>query len=357
MIWKALPVQIIELKDGVLLKRGSTELKVTGDSAKGIVVRVLTVASKDGATREEISQQFSSDERDTAEDLIEQLLARHLLVPGEQSEPSLNFHETQPEINYLLWPFGFSADPRSEQFNKQTLVIVGVNSISRRLVSCLAELKIENVQLIDDPCMRNPDLFDDKGNLQETRWGPNSTKPVNFSVWKNQTDPNSVNCLIASSDWGTHQGIEDWNKYCVQNRWHFLPVIIQKLIGYVGPLVVPGETACYECLRRRHNANLDEPEVERPSKISPSAYKAVPFHPSIASILGDIAAFELTKLVSNNLPSPILGSQIEVDLLRYKMTKRKVFKVPRCAVCSPLTTRPFTTTNKPNFVPRGGGIK
>jgi thiazole/oxazole-forming peptide maturase SagC family component len=128
-------------------------------------------------------------------------------------------------------------------------------------------------------------------------------------------------------------------------------VIIEKLRGYIGPLVVPGETACYECLRRRQNAHLNDPEVERESEITPPGPKIVGFHPSIASVLGDIAAFELTKLYSDVLPLRNSGNQIEVDLLTSKMMKRKVFKVPRCAVCSPLTTRSFATPYKPNFVP------
>ncbi len=352
---KALPAQIIVLKDGILLKRGCTELKVSGDGAKEMVARVLSLAFKDGVTREEISNQFNSNERDAAEDLIEDLLARRLLVPSELTEPGLEIPESSLDIFY--WHFGVSADQVTKRLNSQTLVIIGVNNISRRLVSSLADLGVENFQVVDDPWMRNPALFDEGGNLLEARWSPNLSEPVKLSVWENQSAPLSVKCIIAASDLGSHQGIRNWNEFCVKNHCHFFPVILQDLIGYVGPLVVPGETACFECLRQRQNAHMNDPEVERASEsVTSTGQKVVGFHPSMASVLGDIAAFELTKLYSDVLPLWNVGTQIEVNLFTSKMMKRKVFKVPRCAVCSPLNTRSSATPYKSNFASRGGRI-
>lgn len=352
---KALPVQIIVLKDGVLLKRGCTEFKVSGDGAKEMVGRILILAFQDGITREEISKRFTSKERDAAEDLIKDLLARRLLVPSELTDPGLKIPERPLDIFY--WHFGVSADQVTTRMNSQKLVVIGVNSISRRLVSSLTDLGVENFEVVDDPMMRNPDLFDDEGNLLEARWSPNLSKPMESSTWENQINPSSVKCLIAASDLGTHQGIRNWNEFCVKNRCHYLPVILQDLIGYVGPLVVPGETACYECLRQRQNAHMNDPEVERASEtITSTGQKVVGYHPSMASVLGDIAAFELTKLYSDVLPLWNVGTQIEVNLFTSKMMKRKVFKVPRCAVCSPLNTRSLETPYKSNFVPRGGRV-
>ncbi len=325
------------------------------DGAIEIVAHILNLADEKGLTREEIFNQFSPDDRQAVEHLIDMLLARRLLVPSEVTEPSPNIPESSLDIFY--WHFGVSTDQVTTRLNSRNLVIIGVNSISRRLISSLTDVGVENFQVVDDPCMRNPDLFDDEGNLLEARWSPNLSEPMELREWEDHIEPASVNCIIAASDLGTHQGIRDWNAFCVKNRCHFLPVILQDLIGYVGPLVVPGETACYECLRQRQNAHMNDPEVQRASEIITSnGQKVVGFHPSMASILGDIAAFELTKLYSDVLPLRSIGNQIEVNLLTSKIMKRKVLKVPRCAVCSPLTTRSFATTYKSNFVPRGGKI-
>lgn len=351
---KAVPIQIIRLEDGLLLKRGCTEIKVPDGSIE-MVARILTLADQNGVTREELSNQFSPDEHHSAENLIDLLLARRLLVPSELTEPDPKIPESSLDIFY--WHFGVSADQVTTRLNSRKLVIIGVNNISRRLVSALADLGVENFQVVDDPCMRNPALFDEGGNLLEARWSPNLSESVKLSVWEKQMDHASVNCIIAASDLGTHQGIRDCNAFCVQKRCHFLPVILQDLIGYVGPLVIPGETACYECLRQRQNAHMNDPEVERASEtMTSTGQKVVGYHPSMASVLGDIAAFELTKLYSDVLPLRNVGTQIEVNLLTSKMMKRKILKVPRCAVCSPLNTQSSATPYKSNFSPRGGGI-
>ena len=160
-------------------------------------------------------------------------------------------------------------------------------------------------------------------------------------------DPDSLGCLIASSDFGGWETLYEWNRFCVQYHKHFLPVVLQDLVGYVGPLVIPGETACLECVRMRRNSHAEDHEVR--GLIEESAFEgqgAIGFHPSMASILGDIAALELTKFYSEALPRPKVGTLIEVNLLETGLTSRKVLKVPRCPVCSPLLARSSVSPDK-----------
>ena len=73
----------------------------------------------------------------------------------------------------------------------------------------------------------------------------------------------------------------------------------------------------------------------------------VGFHPSMASILGNIAAMELTKFYSQAMPLWNVGKLIEVNLLATRMIPRKVLKLPRCPVCGPLQTHSAITPDKP----------
>jgi molybdopterin-synthase adenylyltransferase len=109
------------------------------------------------------------------------------------------------------------------------------------------------------------------------------------------------------------------------------------MTGLVGPLVIPGETACYECFLFRQCSNSPEEDFE--PIIEAFAFEGqrfVGFHPSMASILGDIAAFEITRFYLSALPNQKVGRLLEVNLLAAGMTARNVLKVPRCAACSPL---------------------
>ena len=88
-----------------------------------------------------------------------------------------------------------------------------------------------------------------------------------------------------------------WNEFCVRHRRPFLPVVLQDLIGYIGPIVVPGETACFECLRARQNSNLINPETQRAAEARAFDGQAIAAaHPAMSASLGAIAGFELTSV-------------------------------------------------------------
>jgi hypothetical protein len=64
------------------------------------------------------------------------------------------------------------------------------------------------------------------------------------------------------------------------------------------------------------------------------------------TILGAIAAFEITRFFSGSLPKREPGQMLEIDLLAGKMMDRTVLKVPRCAACSPLHKSSVTNIKK-----------
>jgi bacteriocin biosynthesis cyclodehydratase domain-containing protein len=99
----------------------------------------------------------------------------------------------------------------------------------------------------------------------------------------------------------------------------------------VGPLVVPGESACHECLLRRLGANLglgsDIFEVET----APAA--AVPDTPTEALLVALAAQIALRWLVGRDTTLPgrlhVLAARRRVDI-----SEHHVLRVPRCAACS-----------------------
>jgi bacteriocin biosynthesis cyclodehydratase domain-containing protein len=339
---KALAVHVIETDDGVIVKRGCTELKIGGEGAAEAVRKVLAATSNGGATCAEICRLFVPTPAPLVRQLIEQLLTRHLLVPVEQMESAVKGPESSLDVFY--WHFGANAAQAAERLNKQSLVILGVNCISRQLAASLTASGVENFQILDHPRLRNLRLFDNAGTLKTDQWPASVRSP---QEWDDGIDPESLGCMIATSDFGGQETMYEWNRFCVKYRRPFLPVVLQDLVGYVGPLVIPGETACLECVRMRQNSHItDRESLKRTRDFAFEGQAAVGFHPSMASILGDIAALELTKFYSEVIPSSRIGTLIEVNLLETGLTSRKVLKVPRCPACSPLLTRSSVSPDK-----------
>ena len=226
--------------------------------------------------------------------------------------------------------------------------ILGVNTISRQLCSTFLVSGFKNFEVVDCPSLRNTRLVSNNGRFPLESWGPShSPKPRDFDEWKTHCKPEDFDCLIATSDFGGQHLFKEWNRFCVQHKRFFFPILLQDQVGFVGPLVIPDQTACYECLLARQHSH--KPALRSTTKVDELSYEGqgiVGFHPAMASALANIATFELTKFFSGVMPGWNVGTVLEMNLLTSRMTPRKVLKVPRCSVCSPLITRTPTNPKK-----------
>jgi hypothetical protein len=66
----------------------------------------------------------------------------------------------------------------------------------------------------------------------------------------------------------------------------------------------------------------------------------------MASMLSEIAAFEVMRVYSEVSLLRQFGTLIEVNLLGSRVMPRKVLKIPRCPVCSSLREQPSVTIHK-----------
>jgi molybdopterin-synthase adenylyltransferase len=171
--------------------------------------------------------------------------------------------------------------------------------------------------------------------------------------WQDGQAWDAADCLVVTSDFGGQDAMCQWNKLCWDRSVHFMPIMLKNMVGYVGPLIIPQETACYECLFFRQLSHAFEPDAEQFSdKAAFQAQGIIGFHPSMATILGDIAAFELIRFYADLLPSRSVGSLLEVNLLAASITERKVLRVPRCPTCSALMKTPRPNITKELFIDR-----
>lgn len=334
-----LPLQVIQVHDGVILKRGCSEFKITGEGAVETIPILVRKMKGAPVTFEELCECFASTDRPMVKEFVSRLMQARLLVPCEGVQPACSRAETNLDIFY--WHFGSSAHDAKRQLNRHRIVIQGVNGISRQLVLALANSGWENVVVVDEPSLRNLFFFDRAGRLLPSSWHQNHKPPINLEQWANKPEVTSSDCLVATSDVGASEAMRRWNEYAIEQSCHFFPIVLRNGTGYVGPFIVPGETACYECLRLRQNANMDETEPHWATEaVAFEGQDVSGFHPSMTSILADIAGMELTKFYGGLLPWRNAGVLIEINLLIPSLQARKVLKIPRCIICSPMRRRP-----------------
>jgi bacteriocin biosynthesis cyclodehydratase domain-containing protein len=345
-------VNLVDMGDSVIIKRGRIQIKVAGEEAAKILGMILG-AARNGITREQIIEMFGPPERPGVEALVDFLIGRRILTQGDESEHAAAAGVSELEIFY--WHFGTQTKEVRRQLNSTRIQIFGINHISRRLVAGLRASGADGFEVVDVPLLRNEAWFDTGGELKEDVW---QGAPPKLRRHSGDVDPESLDCLVATSDSGSIEELRSWNEFCVLHRLRFFPILLQDLVGYVGPMVQPGDTACFECLRSRQNAHLVDYRSRRAVESAFIQEQAVGgFHPSMASILGDIAALELLKHFGLSSGLARTGTVIEVNLLGTEMKARRVLKLPRCSVCSRLNRVPSTAFTKMQLLGPGEGAE
>lgn len=107
--------------------------------------------------------------------------------------------------------------------------------------------------------------------------------------------------------------------------------------GIVGPLVVPGDTACYECYKfTEYNENINQFEYEEQGEelnrnIQASSYG--PLNALVASIQSNEVIRYLLKFETKTK-----GERLLIDSENYRIYEEEVLKRPSCKTCGFITT-------------------
>jgi bacteriocin biosynthesis cyclodehydratase domain-containing protein len=150
--------------------------------------------------------------------------------------------------------------------------------------------------------------------------------------------PEGVDLAIAAPSPGELPLLRDWNEQLLATRTAWLLVLpFNGRFAAVGPLFVPGETCCYDCLVRRRAAALPDPADFVALESAPAAY---PVGPSLSAVLAGMAAVAATRwLVRRETGLGGVLVAVEPDEA-FRTTTHRVLRVPRCASCSPACGEP-----------------
>lgn len=350
---RALPIQLIPIPSAVILRRGGTEVRIGGERALEAVEKVLAAVSGGGATAADVCEQFAEPDRPAIKHLLGELCTRRLLVPVDlltETVPGADILTPAGDgrLDIFYWHFGQRGADVVRSLSSRRIVMVGVNAVSLRLVYTLAAIGAINVEVIDYPPLRNVDLVAS---------GPDarlSDAAVVRPEWLDRSRADDLHCVIATSDFGVSEGLRLWNRFCVGRHIPFLPVVQHDLVGTVGPLVMPGETPCYECLRARESSHVDDPTAHRAAEqTATEGQRFAAFHPSAVTVLAELAGVELSKWFGGGQPpTRQVGTLVEVNVAEPYVVVRRVLRVPRCPVCSPSNVHSAGAVSDSAFDPR-----
>lgn len=335
-------VQLIRLSaDRVVLRKGHVQLLLGGPDV-GQIAETLLGFLGEGKAPEEIVEAFPWPLRAEVDRIIVAMTERRLIA--EPGSPELAGDAIQSSFYAAL---AAPADIARRELDSATVAVTGINLVARSLARSLLETGVGRVLLISDPVLDNElasgDWADDlaeRSNAGPLRAGD---RLVVVRAPGGQQEGTDASLAIATSDLGEADALVEASRAALRDGTRFLPAWISDLVGYVGPLTYPYETACFRCYRLRVDSNNPACDVSRAvaseATADPAGRASAGFLPPMAGIVGEIAAIEAVKAIAGFVPSDAVGRLIQINLLSFTAAVRRVLKVPRCPDCSEAMAR------------------
>ncbi len=340
--FRLLGVQAVAHDEGVILRRGNTRVLLAGEGVVAILDRLVEASRSGGINQTRLKKSLPPDEWPLLEAVMEALVSRRLLAPidPDAADADPDAPETPEDVYY--WEFGASRAEAHKRLADLSVPVIGDNAVSRQLVRMLHASGLSGAYLVDHPQFRGLGQPDREESLAVTA----------FEDWAASRAPDRADIFVVCSDFGGLALMREWNEYCHATGTAFLPVVLQDHVAFVGPIVTPGSSPCFECLYLRHNSNLDDPATKRATEhVAFFGQHANGYLAPMASTAGDFAAMALIKHFTQLLPGGNIGTLVEIDLAEPSIETHKVLKVPYCPVCSASERYPAPAADHVVFMP------
>lgn len=317
--------------DQVVLKRGIVELLLNGPDVASLLERVVELI-RQGRTRDRIVAAFPGTLGPEIDRLLTDMIQRRLVTTtADMLAPESSGGELQAAFWWNFGPAGVNAVSR---LRNASVLVVGATVIARSLIQSLLELNVGRVRLVSHPALDDR-LAPIESVALPLSWEPRVERVASLPP---EEELREISLICATSDFGQADALLEMNRLALRTGRPYLPAWLANLLGYVGPLNYPHETACLRCYRARTDSNTPDHAALRAAARyvtdQPDARGSVGFAPPMSAIIGNIMAMEVAKCLGAFAPTDTAGRVIEINLVSFASVVRRVLKLPRCPDCS-----------------------
>lgn len=282
----------VEDDDRLLLEHGQAVVVLEGAAVRAFLPALLRLL--DGTrTREELVAQLGAATRPAVDLALETLALHGLLVEGPEVLPSV-----RAAVYGVASTFDLAPAVAAERLSGAAVEVVGSSPAGAEIARLLRASGV--------------------GRVARGRWKGGDR--VDLAVVVPATDE--------------LEELDPWNRAAHESGARWLPVLpYDGRFAAIGPLIVPGESCCYECVLRRRGANVEYGEQFREIERAPLAARADPALEAFAAALAAHLALRWIGGRDGSLPGVLYAVEARPALA---LGEHAVLRVPRCPVCSPV---------------------
>jgi len=145
---------------------------------------------------------------------------------------------------------------------------------------------------------------------------------------------NKSDLIIVAEDYQNIALFESVNKICFKKKKAWLRVSFDDNIGYLGPLVIPRRTSCFNCCELRLVTNSPDYEYElwRNKEHIPKSRLQVP--DIFADTLSTLCTQEALRYLTHREDPETMDNLIVFDARQVNFTKHRLLRHPNCIYCN-----------------------
>lgn len=307
-------VSYFTVNDFLFIKRNNGLFKISDRGHARIPLRLFDFVREPKKLNEIVD--FLSDFR--SEDVLNSIrrLYKHELLKivkmaedGHKSYATANKLDTNnilsSRTNFVQYG-SFANDSNYKRLANSQLLLIGDGVLANKLFSYLKKIGIGTISssTIDD-----------------------SFKQSSYPISK-------YDLIIAAADYPNFILFDTVNKLCVEKRKPWLRLSFDDSIGYLGPLVVPGNTSCYNCCRLRLVSNSPNYEYQlwRYRECIPKTGLMV--SEVFADIVCGMGADEIIRYLTNYQKPLTINSLTALDTRQMHVFHHKIITHPYCIHCN-----------------------
>lgn len=315
----------------VFLKTVSGKYKLAGVGIAPALRKILNCfqdAARPHDVLVKLRDQYSED---SLRGFIDFLIQKKVLITMESYDDLAGFSPDSVEKYRYLTFGGKTLNELLCEMQAMTVGIIGTMQFIRCFIN-----HFENDQLFSHTHYLITDRTDCPSGL------PASQSAV--SCLGNDPEPQlrefitGCDFIIASSTYESYSLFHFVNGQCLSQKKKWLRIVTMDEQSEIGPLFIPGETCCYDCLDKRMSECQDDKatyffsfmEKEQGMVYIPQLATYSSYY--LTMLTADIAVYELMRYFSG-IKSQIRGSVLRFFIDGYQMKTEKVFKHSQCAGC------------------------
>lgn len=345
-------IDSIPCEDSVLLKSDFVSLRLEGASATMVAERIIPFLTE-WRKVDDLCQHISDYDPADIRSLAGQLVASGVLTSSDSGP--LDIIEDSP-WHAMLHVLGVPVAEAVNRLKSLRIAIFGLETIGGSLALQLGQMGVGSFTLVDpgqltlaDRILMPPSVgIDADATRQRAIAGQLKSMQPKMRVNEFEGDTltkedvkdivRNVDFAIGTFDRGFSASNQWINSACLEVGTPSLYCDLQGVHAYVGPVVFPGETACYMCWRMRYIAardNFTEAMAYESAMDKAKTPKANtrPAFPPLVSWAASLASLEILRITLGLAAPQTANHVLELNALEMSMQDHAFLHRPDCPSC------------------------